>query len=66
MTTKWPEILAAIEKQKKDLKLSGAAISKQVEEASGVIDPTLWTLVALTKLEISSVASIFSLDKILR
>jgi hypothetical protein len=57
MTSKWPEIATAIEKQKKDLKLSGPAISKQVQDAAGAIDSSLWTMLALTKLEISSVAS---------
>jgi hypothetical protein len=32
---KWPEIEDALKKQKRDIKISGDAIAKRVEEAKG-------------------------------
>lgn len=54
----WSEIQAAIEKSKRDLKLSGEGIAKKIKECKGQLHPALWTLISLTKLEISSISSL--------
>lgn len=58
MSARWPEIQATIEKQKKDLKLTGPQVAKRLEDAEGVIDSNLWTLSTLVKLEISGLAAL--------
>eukprot|EP01116_Phalansterium_solitarium_P016934 TRINITY_DN4040_c0_g1_i3.p1 TRINITY_DN4040_c0_g1~~TRINITY_DN4040_c0_g1_i3.p1 ORF type:complete len:503 (-),score=198.21 TRINITY_DN4040_c0_g1_i3:1804-3312(-) len=62
----WPEIDAAKEhvlstlKGKRDLKLSGEKIAKRIAD-EGQIDPNLWKLADLTKLELSALPTLTTL-----